>query len=87
MKFKPRHALSALCDDNITSNICKDAIPIGDVANSKSLLLIIPKVQLRLRVTRRSATVLARYPQKLAELFAGKNFVKILVTAQTQLRS
>ena len=60
---------------------------IGDVANSKRPLLIIPKVQLRLCVTRRSATALARYPQKLAKLFAGKNFVKILVTAQTQLRS
>ena len=35
------------------------------------------KVQLRLRVTRR----------KWQKLFAGKNFVKILVTAQTQLRS
>ena len=35
------------------------------------------KVQLRLRVTRRS----------WQKLFAGKNFVKILVTAQTQLRS
>ena len=61
--------------------------PIGDVANSKRPLLIIPKVQLRLRVTRRSATVLARYPQKLAKIVAGKNFIKILVTAQTQLRS
>ena len=49
----------------------------GDVANSKRPLLIIPKVQLRLRVTRRSSQ----------KLFAGKNFVKILVTAQTQLRS
>ena len=35
------------------------------------------EVQLRLRVTRRS----------WQKLFAGKNFVKILVTAQTQLRS
>ena len=34
------------------------------------------EVQLRLRVTRRS----------WQKLFAGKNFVKILVTAQTQLR-
>ena len=51
--------------------------PVGDVANSKHPLLIIPKVQLRLRVTRRSW-------QKLS---AGKNFVKILVTAQTQLHS
>ena len=50
---------------------------IGDVANSKRPLLIIPKVQLRLRVTRRS----------WQKLFAGKNFVKNLVTAQTQLRS
>ena len=81
---------------------------IGDVANSKRPLLIIPKVQLRLCVTRRSATALAHYPQKCncacalsaevqlrlrvtrrswQKLFAGKNFVKILVTAQTQLRS
>ena len=51
--------------------------PRGDVANSKRPLLIIPKVQLRLRVTRRS----------WQKLFAGKNFVKILVTAQTQFRS
>ena len=36
---------------------------IGDAANSKRPLLIIPKVQLRLRITRRSATALARYPQ------------------------
>ena len=36
-----------------------------------------PEVQLRLRVTRRS----------WQKLFAGKNFVKSLVTAQTQLRS
>ena len=35
------------------------------------------EVQLRLRVTRRS----------WQKLFAGKNFVKLLVTAQTQLRS
>ena len=35
------------------------------------------EVQLRLRVTRRS----------WQKLFAGKNFIKILVTAQTQLRS
>ena len=41
---------------------------IGDVANSKRPLLIIPKVQLRLRVTRRSANALARYPQKLAKI-------------------
>ena len=38
------------------------------------------------------ATVLMRYPQKCnctswQKLFAGKNFLKILVTAQTQLRS
>ena len=44
---------------------------IGDVANSKRPLLIIPKVQLRLRVTRRSATALARYPQKLAKIVCG----------------
>ena len=50
---------------------------IGNVADSKRPLLIIPKVQLFLRVTRRS----------WQKLFAGKNFVKILVTAQTQLRS
>ena len=42
-------------------------LSIGDVANSKRPLLIIPKVQLRLRVTRRS----------WQKLFAGKNFVKI----------
>ena len=41
---------------------------IGDVANSKRPLLIIPKVQLRLHVTRRSATALARYPQKWAKI-------------------
>ena len=41
---------------------------IGDVANSRRPLLIIPKVQLRLRVTRRSATALARYPQKWAKI-------------------
>ena len=60
---------------------------IGDVANSKRPLLIIRKcycacallaeVQLCLRVTRRS----------WQKLLAGKNFVKILVTAQMQLRS
>ena len=44
---------------------------IGDVANSKRPLLIIPKVQLRLRVTCRSANVLARYPQKLAKIVCG----------------
>ena len=60
---------------------------IGDIAYSKRPLLIIPKVQLRLRVTHRSATALAHYLQKLAKLFVGKNFVKILVTAQMQLRS
>ena len=38
---------------------------------------LLAEVQLRLRVTRRS----------WQKLFAGKNFVKILVTAQTQLRS
>ena len=60
-------------------NYVQDAMhhAIGDVVNSKRPLLIIPKVQLRLRVTRRS----------WQKLFAGKNFVKILVTAQTQLRS
>ena len=44
---------------------------IGDVANSKRPLLIISKVQMRLRVTRRSATALARYPQKLAKIACG----------------
>ena len=44
---------------------------IGDVANSKRPLLIILKVQLRLRVTRRSANALARYPQKLAKIVCG----------------
>ena len=37
----------------------------ADAAISKRPLLIIPKVQLLLRVTRRSATALARYLQKL----------------------
>ena len=37
---------------------------MGDVANSKRPLVIIPKVQLHVRVTRRSATALAGYPQK-----------------------
>ena len=41
------------------------------VANSKHPLSIIPKVQLRLRVTRKSATALARYPQKLAKIVCG----------------
>ena len=44
---------------------------IGDVTNSKRPLLIIPKVQLHLRVTRRIATALARYPQKLAKIVCG----------------
>ena len=44
---------------------------IGDVANSKHPLLIIPKVQLHLRLTRRSAIALARYPQKLAKFVCG----------------
>ena len=44
---------------------------IGDVANSKRHLLIIPKVQLRLCIARRSATALARYPQKLGKVFCG----------------
>ena len=48
---------------------------IGDVANSKRPLVIIPKVQLRLRVTRRSATAFARYPQKLA-----KNFLRVKIS-------
>ena len=48
-----------------------EELSIGDVANSKLPLLIIPKVQLRLRVTRRSATALARYPQKLAKIVFG----------------
>ena len=41
---------------------------IGAVANSKRPLLIIPKVQLRLRVTRKTATALVRYPQKLVKI-------------------
>ena len=57
-------------------------LSIGDVANSKSPLLIIMEVQLRLRVTRRILTVLACYPQKLAKVFLR---VKNLVTAQAQL--
>ena len=52
-------------------NIWKSNHRIGDVANSKRPLLVIPKVQLRLRVTRRSATALARYPQKLAKIVCG----------------
>ena len=44
---------------------------VGDVANSKRPLLIIPKVQLRLRVTHKSVTALARYPQKLAKIVCG----------------
>ena len=55
---------------------------IGDVANSKRPLLIIPKVQPRLHVTSRSATVRLRVTRRSwQKLFAGKNFVKILVTA------
>ena len=49
---------------------------IGDVANSKRPLLIIPKVQLRLRVTRRSVTALTRYLQKLAKIVCGYKFHK-----------
>ena len=60
---------------------------IGDIANSKRPLFIIPKVQLRLRVTRRSATALACTRRSWQKLFAGKNLVKSLVNAQTQLRS
>ena len=48
-----------------------DASAIGDVANSKRPLLIIPKVQLRLRVTRRSATALAHHPQNLEKIVCG----------------
>ena len=55
---------------------------IGDVANSKRPPLIIPKVQLCLRVTRRSATALVRYPQKFGKKIL---WVKNLVTAQMQL--
>ena len=50
---------------------CCDSNTTGDVANSKHPLLIIPKVQLRLHVTRRSATALACYPQKLAKIVCG----------------
>ena len=46
-------------------------ITIGDVATSKRPLLIILKVQLHLGVTRRSATALARYLQKLAKIVFG----------------
>ena len=59
----------------------------GDVANSKRPLLIIPKVQLRLRVTRKVQLRLRVTRRSWQKLFAGKNFVKILVTAQTQLCS
>ena len=62
---------------------------IEDVANSKRPLLIIPKVQLRLRVTRRSATALARYSQKCNFAWAlptevGKMFLRVknLVTGK-----
>ena len=67
----------------------KTQIPqIGDVTNSKRpfcwssrkcncACVLLAEVQLRLRITRRS----------WQKFFAGKNFVKILVTAQTQLRS
>ena len=59
-----------------THEILTAQSPIRDVANFKCPLLIIAKVQLRLRITffftRRS----------LQKVFAGKN----LVTAQTQLR-
>ena len=44
---------------------------VGDVANSKRPVVIIPKMQLRLRVTRRSATALVCYPQKLAKIVCG----------------
>ena len=74
---------SSSYSSNSESDTVASNMSIGDVADSKRPLLIIPKV-LRLRVTRRSATALARYPQKL---FAGKSFVKMLVTAQTQVRS
>ena len=62
-------------------------MPIGDVANSKRPLLIILKVQLRLRVTAEVQLRLRVTRRSWQKLFAGKNFVKILVTAQTQLRS
>ena len=50
------------CVCHYTPIYAQDAMhhPIGDVANSKRPLLVIPKVQLRLRVTRRSATAIAR---------------------------
>ena len=71
--------------------LCSNAV--GDVANSKCPLLVILKVQLRLCVTCRSATALARYPQKCNYTCSlptevRKSFlqVKNLVTAQTQLR-
>ena len=59
-------------------------VTIGDVANSKRPLLIIPKVQLRLRVTRRSATALARYLQKCNCACAlptevGKNCLRVKI--------
>ena len=57
---------STLGDDSAIGDV-----QAGDVANSKRPLLIILKVQLRLRVTRRSATALARYPQKLAKIVCG----------------
>ena len=54
-----------------TLNLAPPPPPCCDVANSKRPLLIIPKVQLRLRVTRRSTTALARYPLKLAKIVCG----------------
>ena len=77
--------IKCMCLDNIfISKLCfllekvGLTIPctIGDVANSKRPLLIIPKVQLRLRVTRRSATALAPYSQKLAKIVCGEKFCK-----------
>ena len=67
MKFSQKENFKILSSAPLTSLI-------GDVANSKRPLLIILKVQLRLRrlrVTRRSATALARYPQKLAKIVCG----------------
>ena len=49
---------------------CRD---VANNANSKRPLLIIPKVQPRLRITRRSATALARYPQKLAKIVGAQH--------------
>ena len=58
----------AIFSMDLPPEVCMTMTIIGDVANSKRPLLIIPKVQLRLRITHKSATALVRYPQKLAKI-------------------